>query len=134
MTNVSNLREWEHLFLTGRTKGVYMALISFVIYCIVILYNREFLLDFIGVEVGAFASFGVLVDLVSHLFTDIYESNLTAAQWIYRIRHGRTHDVYGIIVQAVASIFALNRLIYVIILWISLTLEFYYIAKSRFYH
>ena len=134
MTNVSNLREWEHLFLTGRTKGVYMALISFVIYCIVILYNREFLLDFIGVEVGAFASFGVLVDLVSHLFTDIYESNLTTAQWIQRIRHGRTHDVYGIIVQAVASVFALNRPIYVIILWISLALEFYYIAKSRFYH
>ena len=134
MTNVSNLREWEHLFLTGRTKGVYLTLISFVIYCILILYNRQLLLDFIGVEVGAFASFGVLVDLVSHLFTDIYESNLTTAQWILRIRHGRTHDVYGIIVQAVASVFALNRPIYVIILWISLALEFYYIAKSRFYH
>jgi hypothetical protein len=134
MPNVTNLRDWERLFLAGKTKGVYLALLSFVLYCIMILYNRKFLLDFIGVEIGAFASFGVLVDLVSHLFSDLYRSDLTTNQWIYRIRHGRTHDVYGIIVQFVASIFALNRYIYVIVLWIILALEFYYIAKSRFYH
>ncbi|MCL4314874.1 MAG: hypothetical protein M1454_04025 [Candidatus Thermoplasmatota archaeon] len=134
MPKVIHLREWGHLFLTGKTKGVYLALISFVIFCILILYNRKFLVDFIGVEVGAFASFGVLVDLVSHLFSDQFESNLNMSEWIFRVRHGRTHDVYGIFVQVGASFFALNRFQYVIILWVVLALEFYYIARSRFYH
>ena len=134
MPNAIHLREWEHLFLTGKTKGVYLALISFVIFCIMILYSRNFLVEFIGVEVGAFASFGVLVDLVSHVFNDQFESNLTMSEWIFRVKHGRTHDVYGIFVQMGASIFALNRFQYVIILWVALTLELYYIARSRFYH
>ena len=127
-------KEWQHLVLAGKTKGVYFALLSFATYVVLILYNRNNLLDFIGIEVGSFASFGVLVDLVSHLLYDNYQSGLTMDEWISRIRHGRTHDVYGLIVQAGSSAFALREFPLAVLLWISLLFEFYYIRKARFYH
>ena len=134
MAQKVSFKEWQHLLLTGKTKAVYFALLSFAVFVVLILYNRNDLLNFIGVEVGSFASFGVLVDFVSHLLYDNYQSGLTLDEWISRIRHGRTHDVYGLIVQAGSSAFALREFPLAILLWITLLLEFYYIRKARFYH
>jgi hypothetical protein len=131
--NVS-FSQWEHLFITGKTKGVYFALLSFILFAILILYSRENLFFFVVVQVGSFASFGVLVDLVSHLFSDKYQTDLTLEQWISRFKGGRTHDVYGIIVQFGASALDFARFHYTFILWILLLLELSYIIKARFYH
>jgi hypothetical protein len=132
-SNVS-FSQWEHLFMTGKTKGVYFALLSFIIFAILILYSRENLFFFVVVEVGSFASFGVLVDLVSHLFSDRYQNDLTFDQWVQRFKGGRTHDVYGIIVQFGASAIDFVRFHYAFILWIMLLPEMFYIIKARFYH
>ena len=35
-----NFREWKHFFITGKTKGVYLALLAFAVFAILILYNR----------------------------------------------------------------------------------------------
>lgn len=129
-----SFREWEHLVITGKTKGVYFALLSFALFVVLILYNRSPILNFVGIEIGAFSSFGVLVDLVSHLFNDNYKSGLTKEEWVSRIRHGRTHDVYGLVVQAVSAVFAYRELILSVILWIAIVLELHYIMKARFYH
>ena len=129
-----SFKEWQHLVLIGKTKGVYFALLSFAAFVVLILYNRNILLDFVGIEVGSFASFGVLVDLVSHLFNDNYKSSLSKDEWLSRIRHGRTHDVYGLIVQAGSSAFAYHEIPLAVLLWVAIAFEFYYIMSARFYH
>jgi hypothetical protein len=129
-----NFTEWKHLVITGRTKGVYLALLSFVIFAVMILYNRDNLFLFVSVQVGSFASFGVLVDLVSHLFNDRYQTDLTLDQWITKFKGGRTHDAYGIIVQLAASVIDFVKFHYVFILWILLLPELYFIIRARFYH
>ena len=129
-----NFRQWEHLFLEGKTKGVYCALLSFSVFVFLILYNRENFFFFVVIQVGSFASFGVLVDLVSHLFSDRYLTDMTLDQWIQRFKSGRTHDAYGIIVQFIASAVDFIKFHYAFILWILLLLELYYIIKTRFYH
>jgi hypothetical protein len=129
-----NFRQWWRLFITGRTKGVYLALISFAIYSFLILYNRLILFSFIFNEIGLLTSFGVLVDLVSHLFSDSYKTDISSSEWLERFKRGRTHDAYGIIIQLVCSSFDLEQLHLLFILWISLVIEFYFIYKSKFYH
>ena len=129
-----SVRQWWKLFLTGRTKGVYLALISFIIYTILILYNRLDLFHFVLNEIGLLASVGVLVDLVSHLFNDSYKTDISKEEWIARFEKGRTHDAYGIVIQVVGSAFDMGQLHLLYILWIALILEFYLIFRSRFYH
>jgi hypothetical protein len=129
-----SVRQWWKLFLTGRTKGVYLALISFIIYTILILYNRLDLFHFVLNEIGLLASVGVLVDLVSHLFNDSYKTDISKEEWIARFKKGRTHDAYGIVIQVVGSAFDMGQLHLLYILWIALILEFYLIFRSRFYH
>jgi|GEM_PF-2279257 hypothetical protein len=129
-----NFSQWGHLFITGKTKGVYLALLSFLVFVFLILYNRENLFFFIVIEVGSFASFGVLVDLVSHLFSDRYMTDMTFEQWVQRFKGGRTHDVYGILIQIFASAIDFIRFHFAFILWILLPMELYYIVKARFYH
>ncbi len=129
-----SFREWEHLVITGKTKGVYFALLSFAIFVVLILYNRDSILNFVGIEVGAFSSFGVLVDFVSHLFNDNYNSGLSMDQWVSKVRQGRTHDVYGVMVQACSAVFAYHQIFLAILIWIFIIFEVYYIMKARFYH
>ena len=129
-----SVRQWWKLFLTGRTKGVYLALISFIIYTILILYNRLDLFHFVLTEIGLLASVGVLVDLVSHLFNDAYKTDISKEEWIARFKKGRTHDAYGIVIQVIGSAFDIGQLHLLYILWIALILEFYLIFRSRFYH
>ena len=129
-----SVRQWWKLFLTGRTKGVYLALISFIIYTILILYNRLDLFHFVLNEIGLLASVGVLVDLVSHLFNDSYKTDISKEEWIARFKKGRTHDAYGIVIQVAGSAFDTEQLHLLYILWIALILEFYLVFRSRFYH
>ncbi|MCL5803274.1 MAG: hypothetical protein ACYDCP_03075 [Thermoplasmataceae archaeon] len=129
-----NFREWKHFFITGKTKGVYLALLAFAVFAILILYNRENLFFFTVIQVGSFASFGVLVDLISHLFNDRYQSGIPFDQWVRRFKSGRTHDIYGIIVQIVASAIDLVEFHLAFVLWILLLPEAYMIVKARFYH
>ncbi|WP_393972184.1 hypothetical protein OXIME_000800 [Oxyplasma meridianum] len=134
MPSNMGFRQWEHLFITGKTKGVYFAFFSFLLFIFLILYNREDLFFFVVVEVGSFASFGVLVDMVSHLFRDDYLTNITFDQWIERFKGGRTHDAYGIIIQLITSAMDFVKFHLALILWIMLLPELYYIIKARFYH
>jgi hypothetical protein len=134
MPTTISFRQWWRLFTTGRTKGVYLALISFAIYSSLILYNRLVLFSFILNEIGLLTSFGVLVDLVSHLFSDSYKTDISSAEWLTKFKGARTHDAYGIIIQLFCSSLDMEHLYLLFILWISLLIEFYFIYRSKFYH
>lgn len=129
-----SFRKWEHLFISGKTKVVYFALLSFTLFALLILESRENLFLFVVIQVGAFASFGVLVDYVSHLLHDGYNSGLTFSEWVEKFKDGRTHDVFGILVQAASALIVAFRFHYSLVLLLLLFPELYFIIKARFYH
>ncbi|MHB1441090.1 MAG: hypothetical protein ACYCSO_10275 [Cuniculiplasma sp.] len=134
LDNKISFEEWERLFITGKTKAVYLSLLTFIIYAITILYSRTLLFYFIVAEVGAFASFGVLVDLVSHLFNDGWNSEMSQKEWKRRFLSGRTHDSYGIIIQIGCSLVDIWRYPIAIVSLFFLLPELYMVYTHRFHH
>lgn len=129
-----SFKEWQRLFLRGETLGIYFSLLSFAVFSVFVLYNRLPIFNFLVNEVALLTSFGVLVDLVSHLFSNTYNGGITLQEWIERFKKGRTHDVYGIIIQFGCSLFDLRFPYLIIVLWVSLAITAYLIIRSRFYH
>ena len=133
-TGKISFKTWEKLFIRGKTKGTYLAVISFALFATEILYTRLFLFYFIVSEIGAFTAFGVLVDFVSHLFNDQWKSPVTKKGWIKRFTHGRTHDFYGLIIEVLC--FAIDGVKFPLSLAAILFVapQFYLFYNLKFYH
>ena len=127
-------KQWQRQFLRGGTAGIYLSLISFAIFAVMVLYSRFSLLNFLVNEVALLTSFGVLVDLVSHLFNNRYRTDITLKEWFSRFKGGRTHDAYGIIIQFGCSFFDSKLIALIPLLWIALAGTMFLIVRARFYH
>lgn len=127
-------KQWQQQFLRGGTVGVYLSIISFAILGLMVLYNRFSLFNFLVNEVAILASFGVLVDLVSHLFYNRYKTEITLNEWFERFKRGRTHDTYGIIIQFGCSLFDFGHIYLLPLLWFGLAGTMFLIIRARFYH
>ncbi|MCI2413394.1 hypothetical protein [Cuniculiplasma divulgatum] len=133
-TESISFKKWEGLFVRGKTSATYLAVISFSLFDIAILYSRLFLFYFIISEIGAFTAFGVLVDYVSHLFNDEWESPVSREEWISRFKHGRTHDTYGLIIEMSCFFILGFRFPLLTGSIIFLIPQIYIVYKLRFYH
>ncbi len=133
-TESISFKKWERLFMKGKTSATYLAVISFSLFAIAILYSRLFLFYFIISEIGAFTAFGVLVDYVSHLFNDEWESPVNREEWIKRFRHGRTHDTYGLIIEIFC--FVLDGIKFHLLIGSIIVIipQIYIVYKLKFYH
>ncbi len=127
-------KQWQQQFLRGGTTGIYLSLISFAILAVMVLYSRFSLFNFLVNEVALLTSFGVLVDLVSHLFNNRYRPDITLDEWFIRFKGGRTHDAYGIIIQFGCSFFDFRLIALLPLLWIALAGTMFLIVRARFYH
>lgn len=126
--------DWLSLFIHGKTYAIYAQLITFVLFVIVTFQNRSDTLLF-GVKfAGSLFSFGLLVDLVSHLFSNLTRSALTNSDFVRLIRSGRTHDLYACFIQLALGIVVSVRQVLFIPSLILDVYVLYLIARARFYH
>ena len=134
VTENISFREWEKLFMRGKTSATYLAVISFALFAVAILYSRIFLFYFIISEIGAFTAFGVLVDYVSHLFNDEWKSPVDREGWIQQFKNGRTHDTYGLIIQIACFTICGFKFPLASAAILSLIPQIYIVYKLKFYH
>ena len=104
-----NWKDWTKLFWHGdvRMMPVYVTLYwfigSFGFLVISIIYQTNSWLGTLLLVISVLAIYAVFTDEVAHLFPFL-NSPITGKQWIYKMLHGRTHDVYGIIIAYITFI------------------------------
>ena len=129
-----NFKTWKKLFVRGKTTAVYLAIINFVIFSVLVLMFRYNLVIFVICDIGDLASFGVLVDFVSHLFNDNWISPADHNGWMNRFASGRTHDTYGLILQISVSAMMCVRMPFILISTPFSLFQLYSVIKLRFFH
>lgn len=126
--------KWMYLFIHGRTYAIYAQLGVFAYFFFQTFFLRSRFLPFTVNFIGSLFAFGLLVDLVSHLFNNGTKSDLTEEQFINLFKNGRTHDLYGCIILLIAGGIDLffNFLSAIAIALVLIVT--YLIVKARFYH
>lgn len=123
-------------FYKGKTIGVYLLIILFLISAYELILNRIYLQTFIPLLIMAIFSYGLFTDLVAHLWYDAYDTGISYKKFISLVFKGRTHDIYGLIVYTSLAIYELsfiNKIGGILLICISLTVIFL-ITKTKFYH
>jgi hypothetical protein len=126
--------KWMYLFLHGKTYAIYAQLGVFAYFFLQTFFVRNGIYPFTVNFIGSLFAFGLLVDLVSHLFNNGTKSDLSNEQFLDLFKNGRTHDLYGcIILIAAGGIDLLFNLLSTISIALVLAVT-YLIVKARFYH
>lgn len=128
---------WLHkYFFKGKTVAIYVLIFATIISAGYMVMYRKTLSDFIPYFIIVIAYYAVFTDLVAHLYYDSYSSGLTLRQFTRMVLHGRTHDVYGMLITIAMSIYLLFHS-YNIELYFLIYFSAYIIFMmfwSRFYH
>jgi hypothetical protein len=126
--------KWMYLFLHGKTYAIYAQLGVFVYFFFETFFVRPRIYPFTVNFIGSLFAFGLLVDLVSHLFNNGTKSDLSKEQFISLFKSGRTHDLYGCIILVGAGVIDIFfNLLSAISIALVLAVT-YLIVKARFYH
>lgn len=120
-----------------KLSGVYYIIGSFIINLIMVFIVHDNLIPFTLLLFSMIATYGVLTDLVAHLFP----YNFTPMPWkryVHKILSGRTHDIYGILIAMFMESYAVyiaHPLLYGMVINIALEAgTLYSIIIWRFYH
>ncbi len=125
-----------HYLLKGKTPSIYLLLIAFIILSINIFFTngiRLILLYIISVTTIA-----TTTDLVAHLFYDSFVDRISYKTFFKNVIYGRTHDIYGMIINMVSlsilEILNPVKIITVIILYLIYLYVIIILIRSKFYH
>ena len=93
MDLIINWKSWQRLFWHGSTKAVYVTLATVILAIYTISVLRLSFYGFILALTLVILSYGTFTDLVAHLFYDFYPQKISRNAYIYKIFHGRTHEI-----------------------------------------
>jgi hypothetical protein len=89
--------------------------------------------DFLFGFISSIAVYGVFTDEVAHLYPLNQIDLINGKEWIYKVFHLRTHDVYGmLIVILMMLVFSVS--IYTVIVIVLSLIQIYGFYHYRFYH
>lgn len=126
--------DWLSLVLHGKTYAIYAQLVIFSLFALVTFQDRMDTLLFSIKFAGSLFSFGLLVDLVSHLFSNLTKTALSGSAFIKLIWSGRTHDIYACFIQlGLGVIISIFQVLFIPALVLGVYV-LYLIARARFYH
>lgn len=132
-------KQWlQGYFYKGKTIGIYLLMVLIVFAGYTIFIDRLVLLPFIFSLIMLLTSYAVFTDMVAHLWYDDYDSNISEEEYIYKILHFRTHDLYGLaifIISLIGLIATATINVDIGMVFISVTiLIMLLIVNTRFYH
>lgn len=129
--------EWvKDYFFKGKTIGVYLLFIMFILSAIELTLLRTYIYNFIPLLVLTVFSYGVFTDLVAHLWWDGINTGLTYKEFFKLVFKGRTHDLYGLIIYLTLALYEfqyINKVGGIILISMDLGV-ITYLIKTRFYH
>lgn len=129
--------EWvSNYFLKGKTIGIYILFAMSVASFIILTIYRFNLDTFIPLTIMTVLIYAVFTDLTSHLWWDNYITNITNKEFMHLIYKGRTHDIYGMIVYLIGSLYLLwyiNKMVVALLILADLVVLGYQF-KTKFYH
>jgi len=130
-------KSWLHnYFFKGKTIAIYVLMLITSDSALGMIMHRSDLLYFIPYFIMVIAYYAVFTDLVAHLYFDSYRSGLTMKQYVYKILHGRTHDIYGMIItiamEAYLLLVSYNPVLYLLMFCSIAVIT--NLSISRFYH
>ena len=133
-----NWETWVRAFWHGRLPVIYLMLVQ-VAYSIFLLIYVHLTVFFYPAVVAVIATYGVFTDEVAHLFPLAQNGEITFKEWMYKMLHGRTHDVYGMLIAMVSASVILMGFLY----WVGISIVVFDVmcffqigafAVTRFYH
>ena len=74
-----------------------------VAYSIFLLIYVHMTVYFYPAIVAVIATYGVFTDEVAHLFPLAQTDGIPFNEWLHKMLHGRTHDVYGMVIAMVTA-------------------------------